>query len=329
MINKKIIGIVSSKGGVGKTTITANLGCILSHDFRNNTLIVDGNVKTSNLAMQFGADKYPITLHDVLNGKSSVLKAIYKTKYDLNLHILPSSLEYNNGIDLSFIQKKIKRAFKTYDIVLLDSAPGIGRDTLSVIQCCDGIIVITTPTFPSVATTLKMVELLKRLKVPLVGVVVNITKKKKYEMRIDDIEKSLGAKVIGVVPYSEKVPDALAHKIPVALYEPNCDASNALRAVAFQLTGEKIVEKESFFSRFRKIFVLSKNKKQKKQTKQKIKEEDTNQHLRKMEKELKEQRKLIKKLLEKTKENEKKEETVEQQSVMPEVEESSESEREK
>ncbi|MHA1874654.1 MAG: P-loop NTPase [Candidatus Heimdallarchaeaceae archaeon] len=343
MIDKKIIGIVSSKGGVGKTTITANLGCILSHDFRKNVLIVDGNVKTSNLAMQFGETKYPITLHDVLNSKYSISKAIYKTKG--GLHILPSSLEYSSEIDSLFLNKRIRRAFKIYDIVLLDSPPGIGKDTLSVIQCCDGVIVVTEPTFPSVATTLKMIELLKRLNVPIIGVVVNITKKKKYEMRIDDIEKALGAKIIGVVPQSDKVLEALAHKIPIALYAPKSNCSEALRSIAFQLTEEKIVEKESFFSRFRKIFVLSKNKKQKKRTKQKRKEEDTNQHLKKMEKELKEQRKLIKKLLEKTKENEKKEETIKQeepvieqkeetveekeQSVMPEIEESSESEVEK
>ena len=90
MKHARIIGFISVKGGVGKTTSVANLGFILANNFKKKVLVVDGNFSAPNLALHFGFVKPQYTLHDVLDGKVNIRKAIYE--HSSGMHLLPSSL---------------------------------------------------------------------------------------------------------------------------------------------------------------------------------------------------------------------------------------------
>ena len=88
----RVIGIVSGKGGVGKTTLASNLGIALSKFGRNVTL-VDCNVTTSHLGFYFGLYDYPVTLNQVLKGEASLESATY---FSNGVKIIPASLELDD-----------------------------------------------------------------------------------------------------------------------------------------------------------------------------------------------------------------------------------------
>jgi septum site-determining protein MinD len=73
----RIIGIVSGKGGVGKTTIVANLGAALASFYKKRVIIVDCNVTTSHLGLYLGMYYHPVSLNQVLRGEASMDDAIY------------------------------------------------------------------------------------------------------------------------------------------------------------------------------------------------------------------------------------------------------------
>lgn len=74
----RIIGVISGKGGVGKTTVVANLGVILASEFKKDVIIVDCNISTSHLALYLGMYYCPITLNQVLKGEAKIEDAMYE-----------------------------------------------------------------------------------------------------------------------------------------------------------------------------------------------------------------------------------------------------------
>ena len=88
----KTIGIISIKGGVGKTTAVSNLGAVLANEFKKKVLLVDANFSAPNLGLHLGIVNPENTLHDVMDNKVSVHEAI--KKHDDGFHVLPASLVY-------------------------------------------------------------------------------------------------------------------------------------------------------------------------------------------------------------------------------------------
>ena len=76
-MNMRKIGIFSAKGGVGKTTLAANLGAALTTEFNRDVILLDGNISDANLALHFGITYPHLTLNDVLKKKVDIRKAIY------------------------------------------------------------------------------------------------------------------------------------------------------------------------------------------------------------------------------------------------------------
>ena len=112
------IGIISIKGGVGKTSCTANLGAALADEFKKNVVIVDANYSAPNLGLHFGLANPEVHLHDVLRNRVDVGDAIHE--YNERLHIVPGSL-LNEKVDPYRLRNIVKQLKKYYDIVLIDS----------------------------------------------------------------------------------------------------------------------------------------------------------------------------------------------------------------
>src|SRR3989344_4670562 len=94
----RIIGVVSGKGGVGKTTMVANLGTALAK-MGKNVIILDANLTTPSLGLHLGVPLYPVTLHDVLKGRANIKDAIYM--HESGVKIIPAgiSLRDMRGVD--------------------------------------------------------------------------------------------------------------------------------------------------------------------------------------------------------------------------------------
>ena len=85
----KIIGIISLKGGVGKTSTVANLGAVLATNFNKKILVIDANFSAPNLGLHVGLVDPKTTIHDVMLNKASINEAIYK--HDSGFHLIPGA----------------------------------------------------------------------------------------------------------------------------------------------------------------------------------------------------------------------------------------------
>jgi MinD-like ATPase involved in chromosome partitioning or flagellar assembly len=243
-----IIGVVSGKGGVGKTTVASNLSYYLSQVGKSVTL-VDCNVTTSHINFNFGFFNFNKTLNNVLRGEAEIWEATYKYK---TLNIIPASLRLE---DLSYIDfMSLNRAIRSInsEFVFLDSAPGFGKEAISVLNSVDSVLIVSTPFMTSIADVLRMKKVLGELNVYPLGIVLNMVKGKHYELGKKDVEAITGMKVVEVIPYDENVEHALSLGKPFIEVFPNTKASLAIKRMANKLFGVEIVEKMGFFEEMKK-----------------------------------------------------------------------------
>jgi MinD-like ATPase involved in chromosome partitioning or flagellar assembly len=245
-----IIGVVSGKGGVGKTTIASNLSYYLSRAGKSVTL-VDCNVTTSHINFNFGFFSFNKTLNNVLRGETEIWEATYKYK---NLNIVPASLRLEdlNYIDLMSLNKVIRSINSQF--VFLDSAPGFGREAISVLNSVDSVLIVATPFMTSIADILRMKKILNELNVYPLGIVLNMVKRKPYELDKRSIEAITGIEVIGSVPYDENVEYSLSLGKPFIEAFPNTKASIAIKRITNELFGVEI-EKMGFFENMKKSLI--------------------------------------------------------------------------
>lgn len=233
----KILGIVSCKGGVGKTTTTANLGAALASEFGKNVLALDANITTANLGMHLGLVYPPFALQDVLKNKVSFLQATYIHKS--GLRVIPSSMTFRGKVSTAHLWRKVKRLKNQYELILIDSAPGLGIEMTNVMNAADELLVVTTPDTTCVVTAMKSVILAEKMKVPVVGTIVNRARNNQYELDNGEISDGLEAPVIARIPESRYVPEAIAMKIPVVQYKPFSSVSISYKKLAGYLIGEE------------------------------------------------------------------------------------------
>jgi len=233
----KIIGVIAIKGGVGKTTTVANLGAILSKEFNKKVLAVDANFSAPNLGLHFGITDPAQTLHDVLLNRANVDDAI--VKHSEGFHILPSSF-LSRKVNPFGLKEKIESVKDNYDIVLIDSSPTLNEEILSTMIASDELLVVTSPDYPTLSTTLRAVRLAKQKKTPITGLVLNKVRNKKFELAVHDIEHSAETPVLAVLPDDVKLLESVALADPAAF-----DRSNAVieyKKLAACLVGEKFYD---------------------------------------------------------------------------------------
>jgi septum site-determining protein MinD len=245
----KVIGIISLKGGVGKTTTVSNLGILLSR-LNKKTLVVDANFSAPNLGLHFGLTNPKKTLHDVLRDKSHILDAIIE--HQKNIHVLPSAF-LSRQINPFKLKKHIDQIRNNYDLILIDSSPTLNEEMLSTMIASDELLVVTSPDYPTLSTTLRAVRLAKQKKTPITGLILNKVRNKKFELTIEDIEDAAQTPVLAVLPDDLKVLEALSMTAPAAA---NFEKSNAVieyKKLAAALTGQRYEDKR-FSKRFKRFF---------------------------------------------------------------------------
>ena len=121
----RTLAVTAGKGGVGKTTLTVNLGIALRNlGFR--VCIIDANFTAPDIALQLGFSP-ETTIWEVLKGKSELTDALYE--HECGLHIIPGSQELDVASSRD-VYKRLKRKMKKlkYDFIILDTPPGLGDD---------------------------------------------------------------------------------------------------------------------------------------------------------------------------------------------------------
>ena len=249
----KTIGVLSLKGGVGKTSSVVALGDALS-SLGKNVLLVDANFSAPNLGIHFNVIDPETTLHDVLSQKANVTQAIYKIGE--KLHLLPSGIFANNQINLMKLKDKLKSLKKDYDVILIDSSPSLNEETLAAMYASDELIVVTTPDYPTMAATLKAVKMAKERGTPISGLIINKVYGKDFEIPIKEIEDTIGIPVMAVIPNDVNVLKSVSEFTPSTSFKPNSYGSIENKKLAATLVGEKYKPNmfNDFADFFRKVF---------------------------------------------------------------------------
>lgn len=246
----KIIGIISIKGGVGKTTTVSNLGAVLANQFGKKVLLVDANFSAPNLGLHLGIVKPQVTLHDVLSGKVNTVDAIYNHEY--GFHIIPASLSPKR-VDPLKLKEKIKALRSYYDIILIDSSPNLNEEMLATIAASDELLVVTTPDYPTLSSTLNAVKIAKQKKTPITGLILNKVRNKKFELTLNDIEYAAETPVVAVLNDHVSVLEALQCTKPITMHDEKHSISIEYSKLAAALIGEKYKEK-GIFSKIGRLF---------------------------------------------------------------------------
>ena len=249
MRHARIIGFISVKGGVGKTTLVSNLGWILAKEFDKKVLVVDGNFSGPTLALHFGFTKPKHTLHDVLSKKISVQNAIYE--HSTGMHLLPSAL-ISKGVNLSRFGEYLNSLRKFYDVILVDSSPALNEEMLATITSSDELFVVTTPDYVTLASTLHAVKAAKEKRTYISGLVLNKMRGKRFELSMEDMQNSTHVPVVSVLHDDSKLLEALAKSVPLSAYTNN-NTVVEYKKLAAALIGERYEDKR-ITNRVRNLF---------------------------------------------------------------------------
>lgn len=206
----KVIGIVSGKGGVGKTTLCANLAFALASQGKN-VIAIDGDIGLKNLDILLGlVDGCAFDITDILAGRCTVSKAIQThDKYPGLSFISASQNLETESIDRDDFRKLCRYLRNFYDYVLIDAPAGVGDSFKSIAYCCDECIVVATPDLTSIRDAEKtsaMLSSIPKLNAKLVINKVNAKMiSKGYLKNIDDIMDSISLPLIGLIPVDDSI----------------------------------------------------------------------------------------------------------------------------
>lgn len=230
----KLIVVSSGKGGVGKTTTSVNLAAALAQRGKN-VILVDGNLTTPNIGLHLGLTKFPITMNDVLRGEANLTDAIYI--HPLKFKLLPGSLSIRSFSEIN--SKKLTALFSDLkdmaDFVIVDSAAGLGNESVSIMKLADEIIIVTNPELPAVTDAFKIVTLAREIGIPVKGVVLNKVRKENYDLGLKAIEGLLETPITIAISEDKNMREALYLKKPIVHTRPK-----SLTAKHYHTLAEKV-----------------------------------------------------------------------------------------
>ncbi len=247
---KRNIAIVSGKGGVGKTTLAINLGYLLQKEIGINTTTVDCNLTTPHLGLNLGLD-YNLTLNHVLADKAKIEEAVIE--HPTGIKVLPASLELNDleEVDIFRLPEKLDELNSN---ILIDSAPGLGREGVAAMSAADEILFITQPNASAVVDIYRCKEIAEKLNKKILGIVVNYRRGYKHELSNKEIEKFTEIPVMETVPYDIEIEKSSATNLPLPLYNQRAKANDGFYSLASQISGYEIERRKSFFDRIIGLF---------------------------------------------------------------------------
>ena len=258
----RAIVITSGKGGVGKTTTTANLGAALAQ-LGHTVVLVDADIGLRNLDVVMGLENR-IVYHvvDAIRGKCAVQKALIKDRRMENLWLLPASqTDDKDAVTPEDMRSLIFELKTAYDYVLIDCPAGIEQGFKNAIAGADEAIVVATPEVSSIRDADRVVGLLAAADIPARLIVNRISPalvKRGDMLSQSDVIEILALEMLGAVPLDDQVIATTNKGVPVVLEGKGLAAKELLR-IAKKLSGLEVDAREGagFFSRLGRALGLS------------------------------------------------------------------------
>ena len=258
-----VITVTSGKGGVGKTTATANLSAALAAQ-GHKVVAIDADIGLRNLDVVMGLENRIVyDLVDAVEGTCRLRQAMIKDKRLPDLYLIPAAQSRDKTAvtpgDMIELTNQMRDDF---DFILIDSPAGIEQGFKNAVAPADRVLIITTPEVSAVRDADRIIGLieaeekgpgeliLNRLRVEMV--------KRGDMLNTDDVIDVLAINLIGIVPDDEKIVVSTNRGRPAVL-ENGSMAGQAFRNIADRLTGKEIPfmsleEDNSFMKRLSKLF---------------------------------------------------------------------------
>jgi septum site-determining protein MinD len=256
------IVVTSGKGGVGKTTTSANLGTALALQGKK-VCMVDTDIGLRNLDVVMGLENRIIyDIIDVAEGRCRLAQALVKDKRFDELYMLPAAqTKDKHDIEPDQVKNIVDDLKRDFDYVIIDCPAGIEQGFRNAVAGADRAIVVTTPENAAVRDADRVIGLLEQHRIPARLIINRIRPNmvKTGEMLdVDEIVQVLAVDLLGIVPDDEKVIKAANTGEPTVM-DPSSRAAIAYRNIARRVLGEKVPlmqleDKTGMMQRFRKFF---------------------------------------------------------------------------
>lgn len=240
----RIVTLTSGKGGVGKTTATANIGVALAKRGRN-VVVIDADIGLRNLDVVMGLENRVVyNLVHVVRGTVNAEKALIRDKRVPGLTLLAAD-QHSDKDDVSEddMRDACEALREHADYILIDSPAGIEQGFRNALAPADEVVLITTPEVSAVRDADRVIGLAEAAGKPTPRLVINRIKPRLVErgdmMDTDDVFEILQIEILGVVPEDEQIVAATNRGEPIALLEDS-RAGEAFHNMAARLDGEQV-----------------------------------------------------------------------------------------
>jgi septum site-determining protein MinD len=259
------IVITSGKGGVGKTTTTANLGTALALQGKK-VCLVDTDIGLRNLDVILGLENRIIyDLVDVVEGRCKVQQALVKDKrFEDRLFLLPAAQTTDkNAVNPEQMKTLITELKRDYDYILIDCPAGIEQGYKNAVAGADRAIVVTTPEISAVRDADRIIGLLEQEDIEPPKLIINRIKRHLMNsgdaLDVNDITTHLSIDLLGIVMDDENVISSSNKGEPVVM-DPTNPAAIGYRNISRRILGESVAlmsfdtGNKGFFGRIKSIF---------------------------------------------------------------------------
>ena len=239
----EVIVVTSGKGGVGKTTTTANLGTGLAA-VGKKVVLIDTDIGLRNLDVVMGLENRIVyNLVDVVEGKCRIKQALIRDKRYPGLYLMPSAQTRDkSAVNPSQMVRMVDTLREQFDYIILDCPAGIEQGFQNAIAGADRALVITTPEVSSIRDADRIIGLLEANEIEKIDLVINKLKiamvKRGDMMSVADVSDILAIPLIGIVPDDENVVIAANQGEP--LVGNATLAGRAYNNLCFRVLGQEV-----------------------------------------------------------------------------------------
>lgn len=249
-MDAKVWVVTSGKGGVGKTTTTANVGTALAQRGKK-TVIIDVDMGLRNLDVVMGLESRVVyDLSDVISGRCSLKQALIQDKRNPKLYMLPASQSRDkDALDTEVFKKTVEELLGSefgFEMVLIDCPAGIEQGFRTASAPAQGAIVVVNPEVSSVRDADRVIGLLQAQGVKNIGLVINRLRSnmiaKGDMLTHEDVHSILGERILALVPEDEQVIISTNTGEPMVQHagKPGALAANAFLDAARRVMGEDL-----------------------------------------------------------------------------------------
>lgn len=253
------IAIASGKGGVGKTTLVANLGISIA-SYGKKVVMIDADLDMANLELALGLEGRPITLQDVLGGEAQVQDALYEVH---GASFIPAGISpaQFKRVDPERFANVISQLESMFEVIILDCPAGIGKDTITCFSSCKEVVLVMTPEPMSATDAYKTKIVAEKMGSNLIGIILNMVKGVKNELKDKEITSLLSTPILMHLREDPIVRQSVLTGKPLVINYPTNESAIAIKKFAANLVGASYISEHPKKSLFGGLFRFFRRKK--------------------------------------------------------------------